>query len=180
MNGTVLPALFSVSMLAACGGSKPPPTTPTVPAATQKPSTKAETRTDPALASCHNTFKGGDKDPSADVDAMAKGCADATKMTQVGSTLTGEVTEGKTLTFPFPARAGKCYRVYAISLSTLQDFDLAVIDSVGDLVATDSTDDVSPVLSEDGKFCFKVADAATLRATAGSGAGKFAVEVWSD
>ena len=174
-----LSPLVSLALLAACGGGKaavpagPPPVS-------QKPSTKAETRTDPALAACHASFKAGDKDPSADVDTMAKGCESATKMTQLGATLTGEVTEGNTATFPFPAAAGKCYRVYAVSLSTMQDFDLAVVDSLGDLVASDSTDDVSPVLAEDGKFCFKAADAATLRATAGTGAGKFAVEVWSD
>lgn len=179
MNRTILPALLSFSMLAACGGGKPAVSTE-APAGPPKPSTKAETKSDPAFASCHNAFKAADKDPSADVDAMAKGCADVTKMTQVGSTLTGEVTEGKTASFPFPAKAGKCYRVYAVSLSTMQDFDLTVLDSLGDLVATDSTDDVSPVLTEDGKFCFKVADAATLRATAGGGAGKFAVEIWSD
>jgi hypothetical protein len=181
MTRTIFHALFSVTLLAACGGAKPAVSNAAaVPATPQKPSTKAETRSDPALATCHSSFKPADKDPSADVDAMAKGCADVTKMTQVGTTLTGEATEGKSITFPFPAKAGKCYRVYAVSLTTMQDFDLAVVDSAGDLVAADSTDDVSPVLAEDGKFCFKVADAATLRATAGTGAGKFAVEIWSD
>ncbi len=179
MNRTLSPSILTLVLLAACGGSKPAaPAGP--PPVSQKPSAKAETKTDPALATCHKSYKPGDKDPAADVDAMAKGCADITKMTQVGTTLTGELTEGNTTTFPFPAQAGKCYRVYAVSLSTMQDFDLAVVDSVGDIVASDSTDDVSPVLTEDGKFCFKAADSATLRATAGSGAGKFAAEIWSD
>jgi hypothetical protein len=173
-------ALLSLTLLAACGGGKPAVTAPAAPPIPTKPSAKAETRSDPALAACHSSFKPADQDPSADVDAMAKGCADATKMTQVGTTLTGEATEGKPISFPFPAKAGKCYRVYGVSLTTMQDFDLIVVDSAGDLVAGDSTDDVSPVLAEDGKFCFKVADSATLRATAGSGAGKFAVEIWSD
>jgi hypothetical protein len=178
MNRTIPPLLLSLSLLAACGGGKP--AVATAPAGPPKPSTKAETKSDPAFATCHNTFKGADKDPSADVDAMAKGCAAVTKMAQLGSTLTGEVSEGKTASFPFPAAAGKCYRVYAVSLSAMQDFDLTVLDSLGDVVAADSTDDVSPVLAEDGKFCFKVTDAATLRATAGGGAGKFALEIWSD
>jgi hypothetical protein len=180
MKRTTLPAILSVTIFAACGGSKPPPTAPAAFTIPTKPSTLAETKTDPAFASCHNSFKAADKDPAADVDAMAKGCADATKMTQVGTTLTGEVSEGHPVAFPFPAAAGKCYRVYAVTLSTMQDFDLAVVDSAGGLVSSDSTDDVSPVLAEDGKFCFKAADSATLRATAGSGAGKFAVEIWSD
>jgi hypothetical protein len=180
MKRTSLHAILSVTMFAACGGAKAPPPASAAPTIPTKPSTLAETKTDPAFASCHNAFKGGDKDPAADVDAMAKGCADATKMSQVGATLTGEVTEGHPVTFPFPAAAGKCYRVYAVTLSTMQDFDLAVVDSAGGLVAADSTDDVSPVLVEDGKFCFKAADAASLHAIAGTGAGKFAVEIWSD
>jgi hypothetical protein len=180
MNRTTLPALLSITIFAACGGAKAPAPVAAAPTTPTTPSTMTETRTDPAFAACHNTFKAGDKDPAADVDAMAKGCADATKMTQLGATLTGEVTEGKTVSFPFPAKAGKCYRVYAVTLSTMQDFDLALVDSAGNLVAADSTDDVSPVLVEDGKFCFKVADASTLRAIAGTGAGKFALEIWSD
>jgi hypothetical protein len=144
-----LPVLLVVT---ACGGAKTAAPAPAAPPIPQTPSTRAETKTDPAFASCHASFKPGDKDPSADVDAMARGCAETTKMTQVGATLTGEVSEGKTVSFPFPAQAGKCYRVYAITLSTMQDFDLAVVDSLGNLVAADSTDDVSPVLTEDGKF----------------------------
>jgi hypothetical protein len=180
MERTTLPAILSMTIFAACGGAKAPPPAAAPWTIPTKPSTLAETKTDPAFASCHSSFKAADKDPAADVDAMAKGCADTTKMTQVGSTLSGEVSEGHPVTFPFPAAAGKCYRVYAVTLSTMQDFDLAVVDSAGNLVASDSTDDVSPVLSEDGKFCFKAADAASLHAIAGTGAGKFAVEIWSD
>jgi hypothetical protein len=112
---------------------------------------------------------------------MAKGCADVTKMKKVGDTLTGRLSEkGAPVTFPLLAQPGKCYRVYGVSQSTMQDFDLVIVDSAGGLVAQDTTDDVSPVLVEDGKVCFKTADASTIRATAGAGAGTFALEVWSD
>ena len=179
--------LFATSaVLEACGGGAKPPAAPTpasLDPSTLPASTKIETKSDPAFASCHNAYKpsSNDKDVASDVAAMAKGCADATKMKKVGDTLNGQLSEkGTPVTFPLSAQAGKCYRVYGMSQSTMQDFDLVIIDSANALVAQDTTDDVSPVIAEDGKVCFKVADASTIRASAGAGAGSFALEVWSD
>jgi hypothetical protein len=70
--------------------------------------------------------------------------------------------------------------MYGMSQSTMQDFDVSWVDSTGALAAQDTTDDVSPVIAEDGKVCFKMSDATTVRATAGAGAGKFALQIWSD
>jgi hypothetical protein len=175
-----------IGLLAACGGPAAPAAAPTpaaVDPSTLAPSSKAETRSDPAFASCHNAFKppSGDKDVASDVAGMAKGCADVTKMKKVGETLTGTLKEkAPPVSFPLSAQAGKCYRVYGISQSTMQDFDLTIVDSAGALVAQDTTDDVSPVIAEDGKVCFKAADMSTIRASAGAGGGTFALEVWSD
>jgi hypothetical protein len=179
----VFAALLSgATLVEACGGSGPHVQGPP-PVAPDTPSTKAETKSDPSFAPCHQSFKpsSSDQDVASDVGAMAKGCADATKMTKSGDTLSGELREKMPpMTFPLGAQAGKCYRVYGISQTTMQDFDIMVVDSTGALVAQDTTDDVSPVVLEDGKFCFKVSDAATIRASAGAGGGKFALEVWSD
>jgi hypothetical protein len=177
--------LLSV-LVASCGGQPPPPPVPapvTANNADLPASTKAEAKSDPAYASCHNKFKpaSSDKDVAADVEAMAKGCADATKMKKSGDTLSGELRESAPpATFQFGVQAGKCYRVYGMSQSTMQDFDVSWVDSAGALVAQDTTDDVSPVIAEDGKICFKVTDVTTLRASAGAGAGKFALQIWSD
>lgn len=178
-------ACFLVPLIAACGGGAGagPKAPASEPLPTDLPaSTKAETKTDPAFASCHNTFKPAtnDQDVAADVAAMAKGCADTTKMTKAGDTRTGELSDKAPVKLPLSVVAGKCYRVYGMSQSSMQDFDTAVIDSAGALVSEDTTDDVSPVISEDGKVCFKTADMVTLRASAGAGSGKFAIEVWSD
>jgi hypothetical protein len=173
------------SMNAACGGGGV--ADPKTPASESAPadlpaSAKAETKTDPALASCHNGYKpaSNDQDVAADVAAMAKGCADATKMKKVGDTHTGVLTDKAPVKLPLTVLAGKCYRVYGMSQSTMQDFDIALVDSAGALVSEDTTDDVSPVVAEDGKVCFKMADTVMLRASAGAGSGKFAIEVWSD
>jgi hypothetical protein len=175
-------AVNATSFAQGCGGHAPPvQTAPQV--SSDTPSTKAEAKTDPAWVACHSSFKpaSNDQDVASDVAAMAKGCADATKMKKSGETLSGELREKMPpTTFPFGAQAGRCYRIYGISQTTMQDFDIMVVDSVGAVVAQDTTDDVSPVVLEDGKFCFKVSDAATIRASAGAGGGKFALEVWSD
>ncbi len=175
----------AVGAIAACGGGAKPAASPAggLDTSSLPPSAKAETRSDPAFATCHNAFKpaSNDKDVAADVAAMAQACADTTKMKKVADTLKGDLSEkGKPVTFPLSARAGKCYRVYGMSQSTMQDFDIVIIDSSNALVAQDTTDDVSPVIVEDGKVCFKVADSCTIRASAGAGAGSFALEVWSD
>ncbi len=180
-------SLVPLAWLAGCGGHAPPAASPAPAAvdtsASLAPSSKVETKNDPALASCHSSFKpaSNDKDVAADVAAMAKGCADVAKMKKVGDTLTGTLSEkAPPATFPLAAQGGKCYRVYGISQSTMQDFDITVVDSTGALVAQDTTDDVSPVIVEDGKVCFKAADTSTIRASAGAGTGTFALEVWSD
>jgi hypothetical protein len=179
-------ASAALTALVGCGGGAKPaaaPPTAALDTSTLAPSAKADTKSDPAFASCHNTYKpaSNDQDVASDVAAMAKGCADATKMKKVGDTLKGTLSEKTAAaTFPFSAEAGKCYRIYGISQSTMQDFDILVLDSAKGIVAQDTTDDVSPVLAEDGKFCFKSADSSTIRASAGAGAGNFALEVWSD
>ena len=189
MKRTFALSLSCVSLVvlaAACGGQSaaaPPASAAPAPGAALPPSTKAETKNDPAYASCHNAYKptSNDQNVAADLDAMVKGCVEVTKMKVVGAALTGELSESKPpMTFPLGVQAGKCYRVYGMSQSTMQDFDIALIDSAGALVSEDTTDDVSPVVVEDGKVCFKVADAVTIRASAGAGTGKFALQVWSD
>jgi hypothetical protein len=189
MNSTFAPLLAAAvlvsSLGAGCGGgggAEPKTAASETPPADLPASTKAETKTDPAFASCHNAYKpaSSDQDVAADVAAMAKGCADTTKMKKVGDTHTGELNDKTPIKLPLGVLAGKCYRVYGMSQSTMQDFDIAVVDSAGALVSEDTTDDVSPVIAEDGKVCFKTADTITIRASAGAGGGKFAIEVWSD
>jgi hypothetical protein len=172
-------------LLAACGKGAPPATpsgaTPGADEPTPPASTKAESKTDPTFAACHATFAPTGDDVAANVDAMAKGCADATKMKKMGDTLSGSGTD-KTgwASFPFPAAAGKCYRVYGVAQGTAQDMDLTLLDSAGGLVAVDVTTDFTPVIQEDGKVCFKTADSATLKVRVEAGGGKYAIQVWSD
>jgi hypothetical protein len=173
-------------LFAACGHDAPPPATTAaanVPPSARAPSKMVQKKQDAAWGPCHQSFKpSGDAEKLAsDVTAMAKGCEGPTKMHAVGDPLTGARAEGAPPNvYPIDVQAGHCYRVYGVSSDTLQDLDLALVDSAGGLAGEDSTDDVTPVLMEDGAVCFQVADKAHIEVGAGAGGGKFALQVWSD
>jgi hypothetical protein len=146
-------------------------------------SKKAQAKNDASWAPCHQSYKGTSKDKNlpADVAGMAKACATATKMHLVGKTITGEqADEGTPQTYPLKAEAGHCYRVYGYAASTIKDLDVSIKDSNGDIAGTDSTDDPTPVVLEDGAVCFKDADSASVVVSVGMGKGKYALQIWSD
>jgi hypothetical protein len=202
----LLPALLVV---VACG-SKPKPEpevpspTPTAPVATAEAATddagtvaaadaappepaappgskKITKKQDPAWATCHSSFKAKSKDLAAEVQKLAKGCDAVTKMKPVGPPQKGK-QDAKNVPqqVKLKGQAGKCYRVYAESEATIKDLDLLLKDSAGEVGAEDSTDDTNPVLVEDGAFCFKDADEATLVISVGEGKGAYAYQVYSD
>jgi hypothetical protein len=142
---------------------------------------KVTLKRDPAWASCLRGYEAKKKDVAKDVQAMALGCAKVTNMKIVGKTLTGKQSDQDApQTFPLPAEAGRCYRVYSQASEGIRDLDVAVKDGAGALAAEDSTDDSSPVLLEDGAICFKEADGATIVVSVGLGKGTYALEVWRD
>jgi hypothetical protein len=144
-------------------------------------SKKISKKQDPTWASCHSSFKAKTKDLAAEVQKMAKGCDSVTKMKAVGPPQKGK-QDAKNVPqqVKLKAQAGKCYRVYAESEPTIKDLDLVVKDSAGDVGAEDSTDDTNPVLVEDGAFCFKDADDATIVISVGDGKGSYAFQIYSD
>jgi predicted small lipoprotein YifL len=143
-------------------------------------STKATAKHEIAWATCHSSFTPKGKSVSADVTALAKGCAKATKMKVIGKTLTGKLADGANQSFPLKAKANKCYRVYAQGAETFKDLDVAIKDSAGATAGEDSTDASNAVVLDDGAVCFKEADSATVVVSAGSGNGAFAAQIWGD
>lgn len=194
--------------LAACGGGDKPPAVPppqastdvvasAAPSASAAPtasatattpppaptSTVATTKTDASWASCHQKYQGAGRDfmhGSKDVAAMADGCKATTKLKLVGKTLTGDLAEHGTQSFPLEAKASHCYRVYAMAVDGIKDLDVVMKDSAQIVVGQDSTDDPSPVVSEDGAVCFSKDDKASVVVTLDAGKGAFALQVWSD
>lgn len=154
------------------------------PAPAPKPgSTKASAKNDPAWAACHQNFKpkGKDKDVSKDVAALAKSCAKATKLKQVGKTITAKQSDsGPPQTYPLKAQANKCYRVYAQAGDGIKDLDVAIKDSTGAVAGEDSTDSATAIVLDDGAVCFKEADAAEVVVSVGSGSGAYALQIWAE
>jgi hypothetical protein len=156
-------------------------TTATTPPPAEAGSKKISVKHDPTWATCHSTYKPASKDLAVESGKSAKGCEAATKMKPTGKPEKG--TQGDNnppQTIKLQGRAGKCYRVYAMADAGIKDLDLLLKDSTGAVAAEDSTDDPSPVLVEDGAFCFKEDDAATVVVSVGQGKGSWALTVVSD
>ena len=148
----------------------PPPSAPS--------STKATTKTEPAWATCHEKFK-AKGNPSADVAALAKGCAKASKMKLIGKTLTGKQSDaGPPQSYPLKADANHCYRVFAQAQESIKNLDVAIKDSAGNIVAQDGSSSPTAIVLSDGAVCFTAKDAATVVVSVGSGSGKYAVQIW--
>ncbi len=176
--------------LLGCGGGAAdatPPTTPkaatpaSAPALPTKPdSDKVTWKSDASFAKCHNDVQTG-ADLVAGVTAMAKGCATLMKMHQVGQTVQGSRQNlDPAQSIPLHVEANHCYRIYGLSEDSLKDLDIAVIDSAGKSAGEDGSDSPDAVVLEDGELCFTQADDVKVNVAAGSGGGKFAVEIWSD
>jgi hypothetical protein len=167
------PAASAAPSAAASAAPAPPPPNPG--------SKKVTKKNDAAWATCHQSFKAGNKEVSKDVEAMAKLCAAPTKMKLIGKTLTGKQSDqDPPQSFPLKAEANHCYRVYAQAADGIKDLDLAIKDSTGAIAGEDSTDDPSPVVLEDGAVCFTEADAATVVVAVGMGKGAYAVQIWGN
>jgi hypothetical protein len=185
--------LAAISCVAACGGgsaeTSAPPVTPKPanidkaarpPAPTKPDSDKVTWKQGAPYASCHNDVKTG-ADLVAGVTAMATACVALTKMHQIGPTVTGSrLNLDPPQAIPLHAEANHCYRVYGLSEDSLQDLDIAVIDSTGKSTGEDGSDSPDAVVLEDGEICFSQADDVKVNIAAGSGGGKFAVEIWGD
>lgn len=192
--GSTPVALLAVVSLVACGGGNAASTAPATPAgassataaannppAPTKPDSMEVTwKQDAAFAKCHNDVKTG-ADLVAGVTAMAQGCASLMKMHQVGQAVQDTYKAmDPAHVIPLHAEAGHCYRVYGLSEDSLQDLDIAMMDSQGKSAGEDGSDGPDAVVLEDGEICFSQADDVKINVAAGSGQGKYAVEIWSN
>jgi hypothetical protein len=163
-----------------------PPSTPTGPVdpslpkpATSPESDKVTWKKDAPLKPCH--AGGRTSDVASGVAAMVKSCIDPTKMHQVGTTTMGEGSREKLVqSIPVKAQANHCYRFFGLAEPSVTDFDIAVIDSAGKSAGEDVTDSNDALVLENGNVCFKVDDTVNVNVAVASGAGKWAVQVWSD
>lgn len=197
---TSLPPVFLLLLgsVVACGEAIPSPSTPAggtaastpsaptgpVDPSLPKPATSPESdkvtwKKDAPPKPCHTGAK--TSDVAGGVAAMVKSCVDSTKMHQVGTTTMGEGSREKLVqSIPLKAQANHCYRFFGLAEPAVTDFDIAVIDSAGKSAGEDVTDSNDALVLENGNVCFKVDDAVNVNVAVAGGAGKWAVQIWSD
>jgi hypothetical protein len=159
---------------------EPAPLPPPPPRITSK---KASEKKDPSYAACHKPYvpTAHDANIVGDVTRMAKMCETATGLKKLVAKKDGkQQDQSAPQDLAFRAEKGKCYRVYAQAESTIEDLDLALVDSEKNIAGEDTTDDSSPVVGEDSVICFSEADSALVRISVGRGGGRWAVQIWGN
>jgi hypothetical protein len=194
-SSKIISSLFAVLVTStiACGGgggaavdansanaAAKPAGDPTMPKAPDHPDSDKVTWTHSGK-SCHTKDQGAG-DLVASVTTIAKGCVDTSKMKMLGQATQGKGSETGQMVTPIPlnAKANHCYRVFGLAQASVTDFDIAVMDSAGKSTGEDLTDSNDAIVLEDGNICFKVDDTVAVNAAVASGAGNWAIEVWSD
>jgi hypothetical protein len=99
-------------------------------------------------------------------------------MKQVGETVTGVTDGGAPFEHPFEARAGECFRLFAVGASEISDLGVEVRDPRGGPLASDHNGDRWPILNPDGPFCVLETGKYTVRVHPREGGGEFALQVW--
>jgi hypothetical protein len=95
-------------------------------------------------------------------------------MKPLGKTIIGKQTDADPpQSYPFPAEANHCYRVYVDAEPGIQDIEVVIDDSAG-IAAGQGSSGGPPVV------CFKERDAATVAVSVGRGGGVYALQIWSD
>jgi hypothetical protein len=167
----------AASASAAAEKSEPASTESAAAAPSNPGSTKATAKSDPSWVACHSSFKPKGKSQAADVAALAKGCAKATKMKMIKAAAS---KAGDAQTWPLKAKANKCYRVYVQGAEGVKGFDAVIKDSTGAVAGQATGDGSTAVVLDDGAVCFKEADSATVAVSVKSGGGAYAVQIWGD
>jgi hypothetical protein len=127
--------------------------------------------------SCYGSFAPR-SDPRLDVGRLGEACGPPNGMTKTKS-FDGEVrADAGVPGHRFAARAGECFRVFAVADPAVEDLDLELFDAQGRRVAFDEGDDRWPIVKPDGPWCSFDAGELSIRVTASHGAGRYALEVW--
>jgi hypothetical protein len=142
---------------------------------------KTTIKTDATWASCRPKRRSNGSNPAAEVAALTRACASVTKMKPVGKTIIGKQTAADSpQSYPFPAEANHCYRVYVEAEAGIEDIEVVIDDSAGIAAGQGSSGGPPAVVLENGAVCFKERDAATVAVSVGRGGGTYALEIWSD
>jgi hypothetical protein len=126
--------------------------------------------------SCYANYR-ATSTPERDVARLTALCGPDNGMTPVGSIVVGEALDTAE-DHRFEARAGDCFRIFAVSDAFVTDLGVEVINARGNAITWDRNGDRWPILNPDGPFCLFDAGTYTIRVRALSGKGRYAMQVW--
>jgi hypothetical protein len=165
-------------------GCLPAPAPPEAPEPAPGAETREEAATTPLArtgnvwADCYRRFQPGD-DPGADIARLGESCAMPAGMRPVTPVHTGEQGEhDPPERLVFRARAGRCYRAFAVGAPGVSDLDVAVYDAGGALVTGDVSRDRWPVVPPRGPLCAPGDVVYTVAVGVTRGSGSFALQIW--
>jgi hypothetical protein len=126
---------------------------------------------------CYSSFLAR-SDPEADVSRLAASCGKVNGMQRLRARESGELAAGGRREHALQARAGECYRVFAVGAPSIGDLDVEVYAPDGRRVAFDTGDDRWPIVEPDRPFCAFDDGRHRVNVHAQRGAGRYALEVW--
>jgi hypothetical protein len=128
-------------------------------------------------ATCHDAFVASGQ-PLRDVTRLGLMCGPVNGMSKLGQTVSGRLKAGQSASHRFVARAGDCYRAFAVGSVGIEDLDIIVRSSRGSRLSSDQTDDRWPVVDRQRPFCSFHDDSFVAEVAADRGSGRYALEIW--
>ncbi len=137
--------------------------------------------------SCYGRFRPSGE-PLKDVTRLGLMCGPVNGMTQQGDTVQGDIKGGAgrpgqpgpaIVASQFRARAGGCYRIFAVAAPSIRDLDVTVRSSRGSRLTSDQTEDGWPIVDPERPFCSFDDDTFRIEVASGGGSGRFALQVWT-
>jgi hypothetical protein len=126
--------------------------------------------------SCYANFRATSA-PERDVARLAEACGPSNGMVAVAPIAAGDATDAAE-DHGFEARAGDCFRIFAVADAFVADLGVEVINPLGHAVTWDRNGDRWPILNPDGPFCLFEGGTYTVRVRALQGKGRYALQIW--
>ena len=120
--------------------------------------------------------------PKSDLARITKSCGSVGRMrpiTNVTFGRQGARDPADRYTF-FVPDTESCFRIFAAADRTIYDLDLLLRTPDGEPITGDITHDTWPVLPPQGPACFEEPGLYVLEVSVFSGAGRYALQVWSN
>jgi len=136
-------------------------------------------RTNNPWIDCYRDFAPSD-DPAADLARLGAACGARAGYTPVSSVHIGDAQGAgdPPERLLFRARAGRCYRVFAVAEPGARDLDVAIFNRHGRLIAGDASRDRWPVVPPRGPLCVRGNQTVAIEAAVTAGRGHALLQVW--